>query len=378
MAFSPLKLNCTSKAQILLLFSDVNASPMLCQIVRNVQQLERSFRVIILGDKSLQICKELQQIGIEPTLISKKSKYGLLFMLVSVMHQIMIFRPATILASGQYATILGIFSATLLRVRRRIFIRHHSNFHKKNRLRFGIFADSIANSMATHIVAVSKVVRTILIEGENVNPAKVILIRNGIDIKRFSGVDLPREKSVSFVHRQVNIGVVSRMTGWKGVQYTIDAFIMLRSRYPNVHLRLVGAPSDSYDLIRTKLAKLNQSDYSIASWHPDILGFLQNLDLFVHVPIGPQEEAFGLVYIEALASRTPSIFTVSGVIHELPHPEKYAQIVPFEDSLAIFNAMVKILEGTVPNRESLPPEWLQQYSLTVMGEHYGNLLIEVK
>jgi hypothetical protein len=66
------------------------------------------------------------------------------------------------------------------------------------------------------------------------------------------------------------------------------------------------------------------------------------------------------------------------VLHELPNPEKYAQIVPYEDSHAIFNEMVKILEGAVPNRELLPQEWLEQYSLVAMGEQYMKLLIGVR
>jgi len=367
----------TSKAQILFLFSDVNASPMLLQIVKNVQQSEYSFKVVVIGEIDLEICKGLQQLGIDPFLISKRSKYGLLWMLVSVTRQLLISRPKTILASGQYATILGILPAYILRVRRRIFIRHHSNFHAKNRMQFGMLADFIANYLSTEIVAVSEVVKEILVNSEGVNSAKVILIHNGIDTERFFAINFSREKLGSINHKEISVGVVSRMTGWKGVQYTVDAFIMLHSRFPNSHLYLVGAPADSYDLIKDKLAILDPSAYTLVSWHPDILGFLQSLDIFVHVPIGPQDEAFGLVYVEALASRTPSIFTISGVLHELSNPEKYAQIVPYQDSIAIFNEMVKILEVASPNGDSVPQEWLQQFSLATMGKRYMKLLIGV-
>ena len=367
----------TSKAHILFLFSDVNASPMLLQIVKNVQQSEYSFKVVVIGEIDLEICKGLQQLGIDPSLISKRSKYGLFWMLVSVTRQLLISRPKTILASGQYATILGILPAYTLRVRRRIFIRHHSNFHTKNRMRFGMFADLIANYLSTEIVAVSEVVKKILVNSEGVNSAKVILIHNGIDTERFLAINFSREKLNSFNNNEIRVGVISRMTGWKGVQYTVDAFIMLHSRFPNSHLNLVGAPADSYELIKDKLATLDPSAYTLISYHPDILGFLQSLDIFVHVPIGPQDEAFGLVYIEALASRTPSIFTISGVLHELSNPEKYAQIVPYQDSIAIFNEMVKILEVASLNGETVPQEWSQQYSLDTMGKRYTNLLIGV-
>jgi glycosyltransferase involved in cell wall biosynthesis len=368
----------TSRIQILFLFSDVNASPLLLQIVEDVQQSQYSFRVVIIGRKEVEICKDLQELGVNPSLISKRSKYGLAWMLFAVARQFLISRPETILASGQYATFLGMLPSYMLRVRRRIFIRHHSNFHTKNRMWFGKFADNLANYLATDIVAVSEVVKEILINSEGVNPTKLTLIHNGIDTEKFTRVNFSREKSDFRKNNGIEIGVVSRMTGWKGIQHTVDAFIMLHSRFPNAHLNLVGAPSDSYQLIKNKLAPLDSSVYTLTSWNPDIFGFLQKLDIFVHVPIGPQDEAFGLVYVEALASRTPCIFTISGVLHELPNPEKYAQIVPYEDSHAIFNEMVKILEGAVPNRELLPQEWLEQYSLVAMGEQYMKLLIGVR
>jgi glycosyltransferase involved in cell wall biosynthesis len=299
-------------------------------------------------------------------------------MLASISRQVIISRPSTIMASGQYATILGLLPAYMMRVRRRVFIRHHSNFHTKNNMHLGMFADRIANFMSTHIVAVSEVVKEILINTEGVSTAKVIMIRNGVDLEGFAKAS-PSDKNFGAKPREVfRIGVVSRLAGWKGVQFTVDAFLMLKAKYPSTHLAIVGAPSDSFRQIQEKLLTLDDSDYSLTQWHPDVLGLLQNLDVFVHVPIGPQDEAFGLVYIEALASRTPSIFTISGVLHELPSPEKYAHIVPYEDSEAIFNKMVEIVEGVVRNRELVPQEWLQQYSLQTMGKKYLNLLIGVR
>ena len=368
----------TPQVQILFLFSEVNASPLLLQIVKSVQHSGCLFKVVIIGGNEIELCKDLQELGINPSLISKRSKYGLAWMLFAVARQFLISKPETILASGQYATFLGMLPSYILRVRCRIFIRHHSNFHIKNRMWFGEFTDKLANYLATDIVAVSEVVKEILINSEGVNPTKVTLIHNGIDTEKFTRLNFSREKSDSHKKNGIEIGVVSRMTGWKGIQHTVDAFIMLHSRFPNAHLNLVGAPSDSYQLIKNKLAPLDSSAYTLTSWNPDIFELLQKLDIFVHVPIGPQDEAFGLVYVEALASRTPCIFTISGVLHELPNPEKYAQIVSYEDSHAIFNEMVKILEGAVPNREFLPQEWLEQYSLATMGKQYMKLLIGVR
>ena len=365
------------QTQVLFLFSDVNASPMLIEIVKNVQESEYSCKVLVIGEIDLEICKGLQQLGIEPYLVSKRSKYAVALMLASISRQVFFSRPATIMTSGQYATILGLVPAYVMRVRRRVFIRHHSNLHIKNRIRRGIFVDRAANFLSTHIVAVSEVVKEVLASAEGVSPTKIILIHNGVDLEGFTEA-IPLEKNFESKQRELfRIGIVSRLTGWKGVQFTVEAFLLLKAKYPNTHLDIIGAPADSFKQIKEKLLTLDDSDYSLTDWHPDILGFLQKLDVFVHVPIGPQDEAFGLVYIEALTSRTPCIFTISGVLHELPSPEKYAHIVPYEDSEAIFNKLVELIEGAVRSRALVPQEWLQQYSLQTMGKKYLNLLVGV-
>ena len=178
MAFRLLTKKSTRRANVLFLFSDVNASPMLIEIVKNVYESEGLCKVLVIGEIDLEICKSLKQLGIEPYLISKRTKYGAAFLLASVSRQVFISRPSTIMASGQYATILGLIPSYIMRVRRRVFIRHHSNFHAKNNMHLGMFVDRIANFLSTHIVAVSEVVQDILLSTEGVSASKVILIRN--------------------------------------------------------------------------------------------------------------------------------------------------------------------------------------------------------
>jgi glycosyltransferase involved in cell wall biosynthesis len=347
---------------------------MLLEISKNLKESQDTFRIVVIGDLELEICKNLEALGIAFSIVTKKSKYGFVRMLISVMRIILASKPKTILASGQYATVLGMISACLGRVPQRLFIRHHSNFHAKYGMHFGLLVDHFANFLSTGIVAVSDVVRDILITSEDVNSSKVILIHNGIDIQKFGEIQLDRQRIFPGESKIIRVGVVSRLTDWKGVQYSVDAFIKFNAQFPNSHLHIVGAPADSVGLVSEKLSALSKSDYTLTSWHPDVFGFLQELDIFIHVPIGPQDEAFGLVYIEALASRTPSIFTISGVLHELPNPQRYAYIAPYEDSTAILNEMIKILDNTAPKKEPLPQKWLQQYSLDSMGKEYMKLL----
>ena len=119
--------------------------------------------------------------------------------------------------------------------------------------------------------------------------------------------------------------------------------------------------------------QLPSKNYEIESINWDMPGFLKSINVLVHVPLEPDAEAFGLVYIEALASGTPSIFTISGILNELENPERYFAVVPSRDSNSIFQKLEEFyLRNSV--YEEIPIDWLNQFSLQKQGLAYLKLL----
>lgn len=53
-------------------------------------------------------------------------------------------------------------------------------------------------------------------------------------------------------------------------------------------------------------------------------------------------EAYGQVYVEALAAGIPSIFTLSGIARDFIENEKNAMVVPFKNSQDILSALEKL------------------------------------
>ena len=66
-------------------------------------------------------------------------------------------------------------------------------------------------------------------------------------------------------------------------------------------------------------------------------------DVFVHVPVDKNSEAFGQTYIEALAVGVPSVFTLSGVACEFIENGKNALVVDYQNSEQIYEALKRIL-----------------------------------
>jgi len=364
----------------LIVFSDVNFSPQLLSILQELHNQKNAFRVILIGDPGVTIAQQMKAKEWNSRVIPERGKLGSALYLLVIGLEIIRNRPNVLFASGQFATAISMMAGKILNVQKRIFIRHHSNFHHKYNMRLGILVDRATNYLCTEIVAVSEVVKDILILREAVNPEKVRIISNGIDLKKFRNVNSKNTKEGSShqkAHNQFNIGVISRLTELKGVKYIAQAFAKLHEEFPNSRLHIVGAFSDSYAEILDILLPIDQGCYTIERENSDIPNFFRYLDVFVHVPVGVQDEAFGIVYIEALASGVACIFTRSGVLNELDDAQRYVTIVPPQDFETIYLNLRKMQLGISAKRTPIPEVWINQFSLEKSSKNYAELIIGV-
>src|SRR5665811_2158990 len=90
-----------------------------------------------------------------------------------------------------FGSLIGLSAAWLAGVKKRIYTRHHSDYHFRYFPK-GIKWDKLCNRMATCIVSPSLAVKEILLNLENVSPQKVSLIHHGFDIDYFDDVSPER------------------------------------------------------------------------------------------------------------------------------------------------------------------------------------------
>ena len=363
---------------VLISVSQASHSPQIIQILQTLIDEDIEIHVLIMADFEMPILREIIAIGVSYEIMPQISKYGIIRHVLITLKHISKKRPFAVLASGQYATTSLIPISFLFGIDKRIFIRHHSIFHHKYSFRVGLFLDKINNMCATQVVAVSKIVHDILIEKEGVPFHKVVIIHNGINLEKFVDESGSRtlsedQPSNSGVMRPFTVGVISRLTDWKGVEYIARAFKEFTYIYPNALLHITGARADSYPKIRQILEDIDSSKYIFEESNQDVPGLLKSLDVFIHTPIGMEDEAFGIVYIEALAANIPCVFTLSGILHELPQPQKHASIVPYQDWEAILGSLIEIKERRLAFVE-VPHEWLCQFSLHIQGLAYYKLI----
>lgn len=257
------------------------------------------------------------------------------------------FKTQIVHAQSFDAGIAGLIGAKMASVPHRIYTRHHSDLHHTYHPST-VKYDKLVNKFATRIIAVSEVVKKILVEREGVRQTKITVIPHGFKLADFKNVpqesveDLKQKYSTSR-HYPV-IGMVSRYTEWKGIQYAIAAFQELLKDFPDALLMLFNAKGDFVRNIKEQLSTLPANSYREVEFEKNSPAMYKMFDVFIHVPLSPEVEAFGQVYIEAMAAGIPCVFTLSGIAREIVDNDQNAIVVPFKDSDAILKAMKHIIK----------------------------------
>jgi glycosyltransferase involved in cell wall biosynthesis len=354
---------------LVFIISQATVSPQLIQIIKSNQNILVNQFVYVLEDQKTNFLSSIEATEVPLKILPDFKGLSLIRNLIPIGRFLVKNRPKLILTSGQSATLLGMPLGLLFRVRSRIYIRHHADFHHRYGFKWWIQIDKLMNMVATKIVAVSENVREILLEKESVNQSKVIKIYNGVDVQRFQSLPKPSTNE----SKNFRIGIISKWTDLKGVEFTLRAFKKFNQKYPNSFLHYIGPDYNYVREVTSELGGVPINSYLIEELNLDVPKFLSELDGLIHVPVAPQVEAFGLVYIEGLASGKKCIFTISGVLRELPFPNRYFALVPPKNSDAIFNALEDIYRGN-STFEKIPRDWLDQFSLENQGINYTTLI----
>ena len=149
------------------------------------------------------------------------------------------------------------------------------------------------------------------------------------------------------------IGCVARLSRWKAQHTLVEAFALVRQRFPAARLVLPGIAGDSSpdghgnyrDYLVRRCAELDLGDaVSLPGFVPqdDMPEFYGAIDVLAHPAI---EEPFGLVLVEAMASERPVVATVGGGIPEIIRDGCDGLLVGAEKPPAMAEAISRILDN---------------------------------
>lgn len=316
-------------------------------ITENLDRSRFDLSFILLNPKPSYLANYLRQKGIAvDELTFSGSKQELPRVLLKVINLLRKTKPDAIHTHMYIADLVGQFAGKILRVKKRIYTRHSSNesrkYHKKQRI------DRIVNSLSTHVVAISENVKNILHKEENVPLERIRLIHHGFDLAGFDNIPQSEIEELSAKYNPQNkkpvIGVIARYSHWKGIQDAIAGFKKLLEDYPNALLLLANAKKGDFgNEIAALLAELPADSFYEIEFEHNLFALYRLFDVYVHLPIDAELEAFGQTYVEALAAGSPSVFTNSGVAREFIRHGENALVVDFQNSEQAYTAIVKLL-----------------------------------
>lgn len=142
------------------------------------------------------------------------------------------------------------------------------------------------------------------------------------------------------------IGMVGRISPWKGQHVFLQAAAQVLEKFPQVRFQIVGAPlfnEHDYDrelhtLVRT--LKL-ESHVEFTGFRDDVQELIPRMDIVIHAStIG---EPFGQVVIEAMGAGRPIVATNGGGVPEIVQDGQTGLLVPMNDVPALARAMLHLL-----------------------------------
>jgi glycosyltransferase involved in cell wall biosynthesis len=195
----------------------------------------------------------------------------------------------------------------------------------------------------SRVIGVSEGVGQHHIRKSRLDPQKVVVIYNGIDLSRFSPVD-PADRSR--VRRELGIPegaplllTVAVLRQPKGIQIMIDAMPAILAAVPSVYYGVVGS-GDYGEALRAQAVERKVADRVIfTGFRDDIPRLMAAADVFV---LPTLTEALPTVLAEAMALSRPIIASAVGGVPEMVTDGSNGLLLPPADPAALARACISL------------------------------------
>ncbi|MBD2164354.1 glycosyltransferase [Calothrix membranacea FACHB-236] len=229
----------------------------------------------------------------------------------------------------------------------------------------------LALKYADIIFAVSHYTRDRLLQEQDLDPQKVVVLPNTFDADNFQIAPKPDYllKRYGLNPQQPIILTVARLSQseqYKGYDKILAALPQIRQAIPHVHYVLVGKGDDE-PRIKQLISQYQLQDcVTLTGFVPDeeLSSHYHMCDIFAMPSKG---EGFGIVYLEALACGKPTLAGNQDGAQDALCQGELGVLVDPDDIEAIAQALIQILQGTHSNSLLYQPEVLRQKVIERFG-----------
>jgi glycosyltransferase involved in cell wall biosynthesis len=239
--------------------------------------------------------------------------------------------------------IFGTVAARLASVKVITSRRDLGNFGMRGSKALTVFEEKIINPLAHRIMANSQAVYDAAHRLEGISPDKMILIRNGIDARRFHPDNAKGcRAALGIPEKALIFGTVSGLRRIKAIDLLLQAFRTVRESVPGTCLVIAGDGPEASSL-HTLASDLGLRDsVRFLGRRLDVEVVLPAFDIFV---MSSLSEGFPNAVLEAMACGVPVIATSVGGIRELVIPEVTGRLVQPDNAGELAEAMIRTSEN---------------------------------
>jgi glycosyltransferase involved in cell wall biosynthesis len=199
-------------------------------------------------------------------------------------------------------------------------------------------------------LAVSPGVKDYLVEQVGLDPAKVRVVPNGVDM---AAIDAARpgpavRQELGLPEEVPLIGLVGRLDHWgKGHKELFEAMASLKERYP-VQALIVGGGRREVEMRELAAGLGLAAQAHFLGQRRDVPDLLQAMDIFV---LPSYSEGVSLALLEAMAAGLPVIATAVGGTPEVVTDGETGLLIPPRDAEALAGALARLLGDPVWARQ---------------------------
>lgn len=202
---------------------------------------------------------------------------------------------------------------------------------------------------ADRVVAISRAVADHLLGDQPGLAPRLTVIPDAVDTDRFhpaiDGTSLRRAWGVAA--DEVLVGVVGRISAWKGQGVFIEALAQALTQAPHLRGVIVGdvVPGESWrrEALIRRAVELGLGDRLLwAGYRDDTPQVMAALDVLVLPSVRP--EPFGMVVLEAMATGKPVVATAHGGPLETVRDGETGYLVPPGEATALAAALVRLAQ----------------------------------
>ena len=315
---------------------------LLLDILKNLDRNKFDISIItILGSGPME--KEFMELKF-PIFFADSKKYpsSLVFKIIWILSvpfillRLIVFlrkiKPDTIITSLYQADILGIFSAWLSGVKRRIIIQH--DVVRVNPIIRWLKIKALKK--ANKIIAISNEVKEFLIEYFKVSASKIEVIYNAIDFDKFLSFQ-KSDKDWGPV-----FGIIARLDRIKGHIFILKALKKLKKEGVKLSAFIFVGDGPEKENLEHFTEKNGLSSVRFIDEVLDIGEYLKQIDVFVFPSLS---EGLGIAIIEALVAKKLIIASNVGGIRELIKHNETGILVEPTNMDDLYKAIKWVLEN---------------------------------